>query len=252
MLKAHHLRYISSEAQAQHLANKWSKLTQKKEDSKEKTEIEISLGNHVYRLRHFIRKENFNEHGHYVRDEFQASPTMSDVPPFGEKFDYYEPIQGGPHFFAFVEQFNERYKSFVSLPQVIRLRECFSHRHRVYQEMAETMLFAYYLKFQAQYLSEALFCILSKLAEHRYSKVRALESQVHRYAINSNIVQYIQFSTSPTFFLASVMKDISTGIMDYGFSDGIRWDFYKKMCSLFSSDSNITVSEIKKRIENEL
>ena len=32
LLKAHHLRYISSEPQARHLANSWSKLTQKKED----------------------------------------------------------------------------------------------------------------------------------------------------------------------------------------------------------------------------
>lgn len=252
LLKAHHLRYISSEPQARHLANNWSRLTQKKEDSKEKMEVENSLGNHVYRLRHLIRKDNFNEYGHYVRDEFQSSPTMSDVPPFGEKFDYYEPIQGGPHFFAFVEQFNERYKSFISTPQVIKLRKHFTNRHRVYEEMTETMLFAYYLKFQSQYLSEALYCILSKLAEHRYSKVRALEGQVQRYAIDSNVVQHIQFSTSPTFFLAAVLKEVQTGIMDYDITDGIRWDFYKKMCSLFSSNDDITVSEIQKRIENEL
>lgn len=251
LLKAHHLRYISSEPQARHLAGNWSRLTRKKEDSKEKMEVENSLGNHVYRLRHLIRKANFDEYGHYIRDEFQASPIMSDVPPFGERFDYYEPIQGGPHFFAFVEQFNERYKSFISMPQVIQLRNCFSNRHRVYEEMAETMLFAYYLKFQSQYLSEALFCILSKLSEHRYAKVRALESQVQRYAIDSNIVQHIQFSTSPTFFLAAVLKDIQTGVMDYDITEGIRWDFYKKMCGLFSSMSDITVTEIKKRIENE-
>lgn len=121
----------------------------------------------------------------------------------------------------------------------------------MYEELAETMLFAYYLKFQSQYLSEALFCILSKLAEHRYSKVRALENQVQRYAIDSNIVQHIQFSTSPTFFLAAVLKEIQTGIMDYDITDGIRWNFYKKMCGLFSSMNDITVTEIQKRIENE-
>lgn len=251
LLKAHHLRYISSEPQARHLANSWSRLTQKKEDSKENMEVENSLGNHVYRLRRLIRKDSFNEYGHYIRDEFQASPIMSDVPPFGERFDYYEPIQGGPHFFAFVEHFNEHYKSFIKLPQVIKLRDHFINRHRVYEEMAETMLFAYYLKFQSQYLSEALFCILSKLAEHRYSKVRALENQVQRYAIDSNIVQHIQFSTSPTFFLAAVLKEIQTGIMDYDITDGIRWDFYKKMCGLFSSMNDITVTEIQKSIENE-
>lgn len=251
LLKAHHLRYIFSESQARHLAESWTKLNQTKEDSSEKMEIENSLGNHVYRLRHLLRKDNFNEYGHYVRDEFQASPLMADVPPFGERFEYYEPIQGGAHFFSFVVQFNERYKTFITMPQVTMLRRCFANHHRVYEEIAETMLFAYYLKFQAQYLSEALFCIMSKIAEHRYMKVRALKYQVERYAIDSNIVQHIQYSTSPTFFLAAVLKDTHTGIMDYDITDGKRWDFYKKMCTLFTSLSDITVTEIKKRIEDE-
>ena len=251
LLKAHHLRYISSEPQARHLADSWSRLTQKKEDSQENTEVECSLGNHVYRLRRLIRKDNFNEFGHYIRDEFIAAPIMLDVPPFGERFDYYEPIQGGSHFFAFVEHFNEQYKSFIRLPQLIKLRDYFIHRHKVYEEMAETMLFAYYLKFQSQYLSEALFCILSKLAEHRYSKVRALKNQVQRFAIESNIVQHIQFSTSPTFFIAAVLKDIQS-CMDNDIDSGIRLDFYIQMCGLFDSLEDITITEIQKRIENEL
>lgn len=213
--------------------------------------VELSLGKHVYRLRKLLHKDDFNEYGHYVRDEFQSASLMPDVPPFGERFDYFEPIQGGAHFFAFVSHFNDRYKSFESFPQVRTLKEKFGRRHKVYATLAESILFAYYLRFGSEYLSEALFCIMSKLAEHRYMKVRALEQQVQRFAKDSNLVQFIQFSTSPTFFLASALGSIRTNIMDYDINDGIRWDFYKQMCDMFSSFNDMTVAGIVKQIENE-
>lgn len=249
LLKAHHLRYIMSEPQAIHLANSWAKLTKKDDESR--MPVELSLGKHVYRLRKLLLKNDFNEYGHYVRDEFQTAPSMPDVPPFGERFDFFEPIQGGAHFFAFVNHFNDHYKSFETLPQVITLKEKFGCRHKVYATLAETILFGYYVKFGSEYLSEALFCIMSKLAEHRYMKVRALEQQIQRFAKDSNLVQFIQFSTSPTFFLASALKSIGTNIMDYDINDGIRWDFYKQMCDMFASFNDMSVSEIVKLIENE-
>lgn len=249
LLKAHHLRYIISEPQAIHLANCWTKLTKKDDESR--MPVEFSLGKHVYRLRKLLHKDDFNEYGHYIRDEFQSAPLMPDVPPFGERFDYFEPIQGGAHFFAFVSHFNDWYKSFESLSQVRTLREKFVRRHKVYATLAETILFAYYIKFGTEYLSEALFCIMSKLAEHRYMKVRALELQVQRFAKDSNLVQFIQFSTSPTFFLASALDSIRTSIMDYDINDGIRWDFYKQMCDMFASFNDMTVAEIVKKIEYE-
>lgn len=249
LLKAHHLRYIQSEPQAVHLANNWTKLTKKEDDGT--MPAEQSLGRHVYRLRKLLRKDDFNENGHYVRDEFQSAPIMIDVPPFGERFDFFEPIQGGSHFFAFVGHFNDRYKAFRVLPQVTTLRDKFGRRHKVYVTLAETILFAYYLKFGTQYLSEALFCIMAKLAEHRFLKVRALELQVQQYAIESNLVQAVQFSTSPTFFLASAIGSILTSVTDYDINDGIRWDFYKKMCEMFASFDDVTVADIAKRIENE-
>lgn len=252
LLKAHHLRYISSEPQAKHLAINWSKLTIATEPEEEdKLQLKTSLGKHIYRLRHLLRKEDFNEDGHYIRDEFQAAPIMIDVPAFGENFDYYEPIQGGPHFFAFASHFNEKYLRFIQTPQIRQLRALFEKHHKVYEEMAEAILFTYYLKFETQYLWEAMFCTLTKLAEHRYSKVRALELQVHKYAQATNFVQLIQFSTSPTFFMASAIKETKTGIRDYDITGGIRWDFYKRICELFADAKDITVSEIQQAIENE-
>lgn len=249
LLKAHHLRYILSEAQAIHLAGGWTKLTKKDDESR--MPVELSLGKHVYRLRKLLRKDDFNEYGHYVRDEFRSAPLMPDVPPFGERFDYSEPIQGGAHFFAFVRHYNDKFLLFESLPQVRTLREKFHRRHKIYATLAETILFAYFIKFGTEYLSEALYCIMSKLAEHRYMKVRALVQQVQRFAKDSNLVQFIRFSTSPTFFLASALESIRTSIMDYDINDGIRWDFYKQMCEMFASFNDITVAGIVKQIENE-
>lgn len=249
LLKAHHLRYITSEPQAIHLAKNWTSLT----NVNEKSDVTVvqSLGKHVYRLRKLLRKDDFNEYGHYVRNEFQAASIMSDIPPFGERFEFFEPIQGGPHFFAFANRFNESYKVFVQLPQVVAFKNIFAHRHKVYWEMGESLLFAYYIKFGTQYISEALFCIVANLAEHRFMKVRALEYQVQRFAIESNLIQFIQLSTSPTFFLASAIESVKSGVMDYDISDGIRWDFYKRMCHLFSSFDDVIVTEIIRRIVNE-
>lgn len=83
------------------------------------------------------------------------------------------------------------------------------------------------------------------------SVVRALESQIQRYAADSDFVQFIQFSTSPTFFLAAALGSIRTGIMDYDINDGIRWDFYRKLCGMFAAFSDVTIADIAKRIEND-
>lgn len=248
LLKAHHLRYISAERQAIHLASKWTKLTAGREN--DAPQIEKSLRQHVYRMRKLIRKQHFNEFGHYIRDEFRAAPLMDDIPPFGERFDYYEPIQGGAHFFAFAEHFNNRYAQYVETKQVGALRRHFGGRHKVYSEIAESLLFAYYLKFGTPYLSEALFCILLTLAEHRYQKERALPEMVQRYARESNLIQMIEFSSSPTFFFAESLRAVGTGALDSNLT-GVRWDFYKQLCELFAELKDFSDSSIIKRIEDE-
>lgn len=250
LLKAHHLRYVVSRTQAIHLANSWIRLTHRdNEDSP--MPVERSLGKHVYRMRKLLQKADFNEYGHYVRDEFKAAPTMPDVPPSGERFDFFEPIQGGLHFFAFASHFNDRYKTFALLPQVQKLNKEFSRHHKVYCDIAESILFAYYLKFGTQYLSEALFCIMKTLAMHRYTKARALEQQVHKYAQDSNLIQFIQFSSSPTFFLASAVGAIPTDMSDYYTDYGVRHDFYERSYNLFSSFDDVTVADIAQRIAND-
>ena len=209
-----------------------------------------SLGMHIYRLRRLFNCSPIIERGHYIRDEFQSSPLMCDIAPLRESRFYFEPITGGEDFFSYAHRYNYKYSQFVNEPQVRLLRDKFLHRHRPYAEISETILFGYYLKFGSSYLSEALYCIMSKLAEHRYDKTRALEEKVLKFAEETGLVRLIESSSSPTFFIASALRIIKKNILDFDIPDGIRWDFYRRMSEMVSS-LDIKTTDIKNRIENE-
>ena len=55
LLKAHHLRYIFIEKQAEHLASRWNNLIENEYPSLEKT-----LATHLFRIRKWMRKKEFN------------------------------------------------------------------------------------------------------------------------------------------------------------------------------------------------
>lgn len=94
LLKAHHLRYIFIEKQAEHLASKWNNLIENEYFSLEKT-----LATHLFRLRKWMRKNDFNPEERFcVKEEFSSALILPEIPPFGEQFDFYEKIQGGSHF----------------------------------------------------------------------------------------------------------------------------------------------------------
>ena len=41
--------------------------------------------------------------GNGDKAEFEADAVIPEIPPFGERFYFDEPIQGGPHFFAYAD-----------------------------------------------------------------------------------------------------------------------------------------------------
>lgn len=201
LLKAHHLRYIFIEKRAEHLASRWNDLIENEYQSLEKT-----LATHLFRLRKWMRKKSFNPDERYcVKEEVSSALILPEIPPFGEKFDFYEKIQGGSHFFAYTEHFVIRFKQFSETPQVRSLRNHLKwESHWKYADIIETLLFGYYLKFGEQYLTEALFCISGCIAQHRYETNRALSYMIREYAKNSEIVMMIDQASSPTFFWQSV------------------------------------------------
>lgn len=114
LLKAHHLRYVPLEEQQQHLANRWDKMILLGKSSKsDYTLYEQALAIYIFRLRKWLDFDWWNEGEKYnVKNEFVASPLVEAIPPFCEHFNYYEPIQGGTHFFEFTEKAIEKLKNF--------------------------------------------------------------------------------------------------------------------------------------------
>lgn len=206
LLKAHHLRFIKQEEQAKHLADHWDKLSS---SSNEKLLV-VTLGIYLFRLRKWMRKKVWDENAKYrVRDEFKSALTIPELPPFGEKFFFYEKIQGGSHFFAYTEHFVDQFKYFASTSEWKALENNLNgETHWRYKDIIATLLFGYYLKFGESYLTEALFCIERIISRHRYENKRALLYKMLEYAGTTEIVMMIDQATSPTFFLAETLDKI--------------------------------------------
>lgn len=263
LLKAHHLRFVPNDGQAEHMAVKWNRLTMLPNIYKEKNALHRVLGTHIYRLRRWMRKNNSNEGlGHYIQAEYQSAVTMDDIPPFGEKFDFYEKIQGGTHFFVYAETFIHRYQEFLKNPIVATLQSNLAWgSYEIYSDSIETVLFGYYLKFGSQYLAEALYCISQIMALHRYNSNRASDGTGVRGFINdSELVLMIDQASSPTFFLAEALeqydrlsqeRDITSG-MDLLEPKGVKWGMYKALQRVFHKIiPEISESTIRNKIVEE-
>lgn len=247
LLKAHHLRFIPNDEQAEHMAVKWNKLSQAPPVYKEKNALYRTLGTHLYRLRKWMRKNDSQENSsHYIQQEYQSAPMMSDIPPFGEKFDFYEKIIGGTHFFVYAETFIHHYHEFLSQPIVDNLHRNLSWgAYEIFADTIETLLFAYYLKFGNQYLVEALYCVAQLMALYRYNSGRVAGdgSGIRHFANENEIILMIDQAPSPTFFLAEVLEKhielshknnypISSGI-DLPEARGVRYGIYKALTNIF-------------------
>lgn len=232
ILKAHHLRYLVVSEQAEHLAQKWDLLSQEVENEKTSL-LERALGLHLFRLRKWMRKRPCDEAiDRPIKEEFSAAPTMAAIPPFGERFYFYEKIQGGSHFFAYTEIFVEYYRKFIGLPQVKLLRRyLLGESHWKYESVIETLLFGYYTKFGTAYLTEALFCIASIIAQHRYKK-RAILHKINEFAQDSEIVMMIDQASSPTFFIAEAIPHITHSGRG---KENIAGRFYNQLSKVFQA-----------------
>ncbi len=247
LLKAHHLRYIFDEKQAEYLAMRWNSLIEQDVSSLNRT-----LAVHLFRLRKWMRKRNFNPADPFcVKKEFSSADIIPGIPPFGERFDFYEKIQGGTHFFAYAENFVRKYKLFVDTRQVQVLKTYLRWKsHWKYADVIETLLFGYYLKFGEEYLTEALFCISVNIAQHRYESSHALMYKIREFASDSEIIMMIDQASSPTFFLAECISAVNKSGREA--EANIAIDFYYCLRDMFSEladdFSEMTVIE---RYENE-
>lgn len=255
LLKAHHLRYIYNDNQAEHLAKNWNIISTEFEnphDDNKRLYIETSLAEHIYRLRRWMRYRDIEDYkARYVRDEYVAAPIMDGIPPFGERFYFDEKIQGGVHFFAYVENFVYKYKEFCTCNQVQRLRKSLVYEsHGRYGSVIETLLFGYFIKFGTQYLSEALFCIVGVIAQHRYSNGRARLDKIYEHAKQMQVIMGISQASSSTFFFAEMLPRIKLKRRDIE-PRGIKYRFYERLCELFREIDDVRDKQILRMIQDE-
>jgi hypothetical protein len=257
LLKAHHLQYISNTAQARHLASRWDKLlsatpSENRDNESAGHDLKMALGRHIFRLRSWMRLNDTRKADYAIRDEFIAAPIVEAIPPFGEKFSFYEKIQGGTHFFAYAENFVELYKMFLKTEPAIALNNILSYStHRYYKDVIETLLFGYFLKFKTSYLTEAFFAISSIIADDRYSSGQMRRKRLFEHAKNSRIIMMIDQATSPTFFLAEAIGAIATNPLTLTDEElrGRRLEFYNELRNgIKSLLSSVTEEGIKGKI----
>lgn len=212
LLKAHHLRFITENPeQSMHLAKKWDKMILAGDDADSESERAYvrSLSLYVFRLRHWIRMQSWDENAKYnVKREYEAAPSIPEIPPFGEQFYWNESIQGGAHFFAYVDTILSRFNTLTSTNAYKAIHRLDMETHKWYRDVIESLLFSYYLKFGEQYLAEALMLISKRVSMHRYENSRVNLGKLQQYGADTNIVMMIDRATSPTFFLAELFQAI--------------------------------------------
>ncbi len=202
LLKSHHLRFILDEKWAKHLAQKWDQII--KDSALGKSyKISTTLGLYLFRMRNWLYHNNWNNSNKYkIKEEFEASKYIPEIPPFGEKFHFNEAIQGGTHFFAYTDYFIKQCEYFHNTKEYNYLSLLDRESHHWFREVMEAILFAYFLKFGTSYFSEALICITRIISKTRFDNTRAEQSAIIYAAYNKILMGLIDRATSPTFFLA--------------------------------------------------
>lgn len=248
LLKPHHLRYIPSEMEDQqrHLAMRWDAMinSQKSKEKFHHKEIDYIrlMELCLYRLRKWSSWDNENlSIDHYIKKEFEAAPIIEEVPPFGELFNYNEPIQGGQHFFAYVDFFLEKYKTF-DIKDVIHANFGYDGSFSWYGNVIESLIFCYYIRFGTSYINEASLSIIRYISVIRFNKGRAYEPTILNWALKSKIPVMIERASSPTFFLADIEKKIESITEDEDAVKGIRKNYYnlcRKLCEHFNNNTSV-------------
>ncbi len=207
LLKAHHLRFIpaSYEAQANRAATDWNKMIEEGRGKKDDANYIRTLDTYIYRLRRWTRKKEclMGNDSRRIKREYESAAIISELPAFGEKFEYKEPIQGGTHFFAYVNRYLELYHHFTETAPYKALHNDFLQGStKAYHEAIEAVLFGYYIKFGEMCLSDALLVITRLILQHRYNNSSARKDSILRYVGETDLVIMLDHATSPTFFLA--------------------------------------------------
>ena len=218
LLKAHHLRFIpeSCEQQSRKAAETWNQMV--KNGKSKVTEYDPipdydrTLDTYLFNLRQWMRMEHkkTKDNDRHVKNEYEAAPIMPELPPFGEQFFFNEPIQGGTHFFSFVEIHLAKYRQFTKTSSYRSIHNKLTGKGSVqwYRNAIETLLFGYFEKFGEHCLADASMLIMRVLLQNRYDTSRAQKDSIYKFISELGVILMINQATSPTFFLAELFNVI--------------------------------------------
>lgn len=216
LLKAHHLRFIPAlyELQSQKCAEAWNAMIEHgriyANEYDALPDYARTLDTYIFNLRHWMRKQSIDTYplDRHIKREYEAAATMPELAPFGETFYFNEHIQGGSHFFTFVEYHLTIYRQFIQTPEYIALSESFSDfgSCQWYKDTIAAILFAYFEKFRQNYLTDVLVLIMRVMLEHRYNVSRVYQSTISAYASETGLILMLDQATSPTFFIAEIYQ----------------------------------------------
>ena len=205
LLKSHHLHFIPNEKWAIHMAKRWdSILLDKISDER----IDVTMGKYLFHMRKWLYQNDWDDGENLkVKEEFESALTIPEVPPFGEKFVFNEPMQGGTHFFAYTDYFINKCREFHQTETYKIVHKIDGETHEDFRDVMEALLFAYYLKFGDSYMPEAFYCISKVVSQYRYESERVDKLVIRKSSRNSKLMLLIDQASSPTFFLAAA-RDI--------------------------------------------
>ena len=216
LLKAHHLRFIPEfqERQSYKAAEVWNAMVKKGQesvsDSNPTPGYDRMLDTYLFNLRQWMKMQSpeIEDNDRHIKNEFEAALIMPELPPFGEQFYFNEPIQGGTHFFSFVEIHLAKYDQFVKTTEYITVHDEFTSDGSTiwYRNVIEALMFGYYEKFGEHCLADATVLILRLILQNRYETDRAQRMGISKFASEKGVMQMIDRATSPTFFLAEMFN----------------------------------------------
>lgn len=208
LLKSHHLHFITDDKQAVHMAKLWDAVLSENSNTASEEKVEITLGIYLFRMRKWLYGGYWNEGSAFkVKEEFESALIVPEIPPFGEQFNFNEPIQGGTHFFAYANHFIMRCRDYHRTSAYQSLKKIDGESHKWFRQVIESILFAYYLKFGNSYLPEALFGISKIVSQRRLENKRIEEMDIVKDPRNSMLMRMLDQATSPTFFLAAMRNE---------------------------------------------
>lgn len=223
LLKAHHLRFIDDENVQKEKAVRWDGMIQEEGKDDEKTYVR-TLDRYLFRLRKWLCRDEWAEQEPLrIKNEYEASEFLCDL-EVGSEFSasespYFEAIRGGEYFFDYTAHFVECYKSFVQTPAYVAIHDNIEgETHWYYRDIMEALMFAYYLKFGENYLSEAAILIAREVSSARLTGKRANFDKVLTDVGEMRVAPQIESSGKPSILFSQLMSDISAKRIDVGSS----------------------------------